>query len=174
MRVRACANVQIHVKPTAPKFSPIIYAKTLPLKYNNERVIDFYRQGEFDITGLITHRFPLKDYKEARSALPSIRGRKKPSKWCSSIPDCWSVLRTAVFFQRLVIGRAEGGWVHKVFGGFLLYDQMPGVFRRTFPRVGAHFIDDEFLIVKLRYGDGLLSAKNFLIKQGFYICQNNS
>ena len=65
MRVRACANVQIHVKPTAPKFSPIIYAKTLPLKYNNERVIDFYRQGKFDIAGLITHRFPLKDYKEA-------------------------------------------------------------------------------------------------------------
>ena len=79
MRVRACANVQIQVKPTAPKFSPINYAKTLPLKYNSERVIDFYRQGEFDITGLIIHRFPPKDYKEA-IRVASHKGKEKAIK----------------------------------------------------------------------------------------------
>jgi hypothetical protein len=31
MGVPARAKVQIHVKPTAPKFSPIIYTKILPL-----------------------------------------------------------------------------------------------------------------------------------------------
>lgn len=34
-------------------------------KHDYERVIDFYRQGRFDIEGLITHRFPASDYKEA-------------------------------------------------------------------------------------------------------------
>ncbi|HET9588310.1 MAG TPA: zinc-binding dehydrogenase [Anaerolineales bacterium] len=34
-------------------------------KHDYERVIDFYRQGKFDIDGLITHRFPATDYKEA-------------------------------------------------------------------------------------------------------------
>lgn len=34
-------------------------------KHDYERVIDLYRQGKFDIAGLITHRFPPKDYKEA-------------------------------------------------------------------------------------------------------------
>lgn len=34
-------------------------------KHDYERVIEFYRQGKFDIAGLVTHRFPLKDYKEA-------------------------------------------------------------------------------------------------------------
>ncbi|MEW5831054.1 MAG: zinc-binding dehydrogenase, partial [Chloroflexota bacterium] len=31
-------------------------------KHDYERVIEFFRQGKFDITGLITHRFPRKDF----------------------------------------------------------------------------------------------------------------
>lgn len=34
-------------------------------EHDYERVIDLYQQGKFDIDGLVTHRFPLKDYKEA-------------------------------------------------------------------------------------------------------------
>jgi threonine dehydrogenase-like Zn-dependent dehydrogenase len=33
--------------------------------HDYDRVIDFYRQGKFDLAGLVTHRFPQKDYKEA-------------------------------------------------------------------------------------------------------------
>jgi len=34
-------------------------------KHDYERVFKFYRLGKFDISGLITYRFPWKDYKEA-------------------------------------------------------------------------------------------------------------
>ena len=48
-------------------------------KHDYERVIDFYRQGKFDITGLITHRFPPKDYKEA-IRVASDKGKEKAIK----------------------------------------------------------------------------------------------
>ena len=48
-------------------------------KHDYERVIDFYRQGKFDIAGLITHRFPPKDYKEA-IRVASHKGKEKAIK----------------------------------------------------------------------------------------------
>ncbi len=33
--------------------------------HDYDRVIDFYHKGKFDIDGLVTHRFPAKDFKEA-------------------------------------------------------------------------------------------------------------
>jgi threonine dehydrogenase-like Zn-dependent dehydrogenase len=49
------------------------------LKHDYERVIDFYRQGKFDIAGLITHRFPVKAYKEA-IRVASDKGKEKAIK----------------------------------------------------------------------------------------------
>jgi threonine dehydrogenase-like Zn-dependent dehydrogenase len=34
-------------------------------KHTYEWVFDYFNQGKFDIDGLITHRFPMKDFKEA-------------------------------------------------------------------------------------------------------------
>jgi threonine dehydrogenase-like Zn-dependent dehydrogenase len=48
-------------------------------KHDYARVIDFYRQGKFDITGLITHRFPMKDFKEA-IRVASNKGKEKAIK----------------------------------------------------------------------------------------------
>ncbi len=48
-------------------------------KHDYERVIEFFRQGKFDIAGLITHRFPRKDYKEA-IRVASNKGREKAIK----------------------------------------------------------------------------------------------
>jgi threonine dehydrogenase-like Zn-dependent dehydrogenase len=48
-------------------------------KHDYERVIEFYRQGKFDIDGLITHRFPSKDYKEA-IRVAADKGKEKAVK----------------------------------------------------------------------------------------------
>jgi threonine dehydrogenase-like Zn-dependent dehydrogenase len=48
-------------------------------KHDYERVIEFYRQGKFDIGGLITHRFPSKDYKEA-IRVAADKGKEKAVK----------------------------------------------------------------------------------------------
>jgi threonine dehydrogenase-like Zn-dependent dehydrogenase len=48
-------------------------------KHDYERVIDFYRQGKFDIAGLITHRFPVKDHKEA-IRVAADKGKEKAIK----------------------------------------------------------------------------------------------
>ncbi|MFZ5821170.1 MAG: zinc-binding dehydrogenase, partial [Chloroflexota bacterium] len=48
-------------------------------KHTFEWVYDFYRAGKFDIEGLITHRFPMADYKEAIRAATS-KGKEKSIK----------------------------------------------------------------------------------------------
>lgn len=48
-------------------------------KHDYDRVIEFYRQGKFDIEGLITHRFPPQDYKEA-IRVASAKGKEKAIK----------------------------------------------------------------------------------------------
>jgi threonine dehydrogenase-like Zn-dependent dehydrogenase len=47
--------------------------------HDYERVMDFYRQGKFDIEGLITHRFPQKDFKEAIRVATN-KGKEKAIK----------------------------------------------------------------------------------------------
>jgi threonine dehydrogenase-like Zn-dependent dehydrogenase len=47
--------------------------------HDYDLVIDFYRKGKFDIDGLITHRFPRKDYKEAIRVATN-KGREKAIK----------------------------------------------------------------------------------------------
>jgi threonine dehydrogenase-like Zn-dependent dehydrogenase len=49
------------------------------LAHDYDRVIDFYSQGKFDIGGLITHRFPQKDFKEA-IRVASNKGKEKAIK----------------------------------------------------------------------------------------------
>ena len=48
-------------------------------KHDYEWVFDFYRQGKFDIDGLITHRFPFSEYKEA-IRVASSKGQEKAVK----------------------------------------------------------------------------------------------
>lgn len=48
-------------------------------KHTYERVFDNFRNGKFDVAGLITHRFPLKDYKEAIRVATS-KGKEKAIK----------------------------------------------------------------------------------------------
>jgi len=48
-------------------------------KHTFEWVYDFYRAGKFDIQGLITHRFPMADYKEAIRVATS-KGKEKSIK----------------------------------------------------------------------------------------------
>lgn len=47
--------------------------------HDYDRVIDFYHQGKLDIQGLITHRFPQQDYKEA-IRVASNKGKEKAIK----------------------------------------------------------------------------------------------
>jgi L-iditol 2-dehydrogenase len=47
--------------------------------HDYDRVIDIYRQGKFDIEGLITHRFPKQDYKEAIRVATN-KGKEKAIK----------------------------------------------------------------------------------------------
>lgn len=47
--------------------------------HDYERVIGFYQQGKFDIEGLITHRFPQKDFKEAIRVAAN-KGKEKAIK----------------------------------------------------------------------------------------------